>query len=94
MRNDPYTLAQQAKRTTSDTSPDYNKTVIGRVVGSNSIDVNGRIIRCYENSAMQAVAPIPLDLSSYMGMSVEVTGDFFGSGNKLLYSASFDGVVE
>ncbi len=92
LRNDPYTLAQQAKRTTSDTSPDYNETVIGRVVGSNSIDVNGRIIRCHElGSPVLAEADRPLDLSSYMGMIVEVTGDFFGDD---LYSASFDGVVE
>jgi len=92
MRNDPYFLAQQAKRTTSDTSPDYNETVIGRVVGSNSIDVNGRIIRCHEiGSPAVAEADRPLDLSSYMGMIVGVTGDFFGND---LYSASFDGVVE
>jgi len=92
MNYDPYTLAQQAKRTTSDTStPDYDETVIGRVVGSNSIDVNGRIIRCHEMGAAQAVADRPLDLSSYMGMIAEVTGDFFGND---LYSANFDGVGE
>jgi len=89
----PYTLAQQAKATTSNSStPEYNKTFRGRVVGSNSIDVNGSIIRCHElGSPAVAEADRPLDLSSYMGMIVEVTGDFFGND---LYSANFDEVIE
>jgi len=92
MRNDPYFLAQQAKRATSNTSsPDYDETVIGIVVGSNSIDVNGRMIRCHElGSPAVAEADRLLDLSSYMGMIVEVTGDFYGNE---LYSASFDELV-
>jgi len=92
VQNDPYTSAQQTKLPPSYASTvEYGQTVIGRVVGSNSLDVNGTIIRCYEhNSPMEAVAAQPLDLSSYMGVKVEVSGDFFGD---CLYSANFDGVV-
>ena len=65
---------------------------MGGVVGSNSLDVNGKIIRCRQNSSpAEASAGQLFDLSSYMGMMVEVTGDLLSND---LYSASFDGVVE
>ena len=71
----------------------YNETVIGRVVGSSSISVNGRIIRCWNNSAVEASSR-PLDLEQYMDMTVEVIGDFIGTDRLSLYGASFNRIVE
>jgi len=62
----------------------------GKVVGPNSILHQGRIISCWTISMQAAVAPIPLDLSQYIGMFVEVSGSLHGD----LWSASFERVIE
>ena len=41
--------------------------VEGKVVGSNSVQSDGRLIHCWTSSVQTAVAPQPLDLSSYKG---------------------------
>ena len=64
-------------------------TVTGRVVGSYSINFNGREIKCYVHLPQQAVFQ-PLDLSEYMGEVVELSGYLM---NQDLYGASFERVV-
>jgi hypothetical protein len=64
-------------------------TVTGRVVGSYSINSNGREIKCYVHLPYQAVFQ-PLDLSEYMGEVVELSGYL---SNQKLYGASFERVI-
>ena len=64
-------------------------TIEGTVVGSNSIRYMERVINCFINSMQEAVAPQPLDLTSYMGKVIEISGDLQGE----LWSASFEGVA-
>ena len=77
--------------TTSYSSSQWNTvvTVTGRVVGSYSINSNGREIKCYAHLPQQAVFQ-PLDLSEYMGEVVEVSGYLIDQD---LYGASLERVV-
>ena len=66
------------------------KTLTGRVVGSNSIEVKESVIKCWTNAPQAAVSNQPLNLSGYMGSVVEVSG--FQTANDL-YSAELERVV-
>jgi hypothetical protein len=77
--------------TTYDSSSKGNTivTITGKVVGSYSINSNGREIKCYVHLPQQAVFQ-PLDLSEYMGEVVEVSGYLI---NQDLYGASIERVI-
>jgi len=68
--------------------------VTGRVIGPNTIDSNGKIITCFTHSMPQA-AYGELDLSPYLGMVVEVSGELQMSNNSQgsLYGARFERVI-
>lgn len=60
--------------------------VIGKVVGNNEVlSGEGRTILCWTISMAAAMAPVPLDLSGYMGKRVEVSGFLHGD----LWEAKF-----
>ncbi|MGA1864984.1 MAG: hypothetical protein ACMUHX_07975 [bacterium] len=77
--------------TTYDSSSKGNTivTITGTVVGSYSINSNGREIKCYVHLPQQAVFHT-LDLSEYMGEVVEVSGYLI---NQDLYGASIERVI-
>jgi hypothetical protein len=64
-------------------------TITGKVVGSYSINSNGREIKCYVHLPQQAVFQ-PLDLSKYLGKVVEVSGYLISQD---LYGASIERVI-
>jgi len=61
------------------------KTIQGKVVGSNSIEYDGRVIACWTNAMQAAIAPQPLNLSDYMNKVVKVRGSLHGD----LWEAQF-----
>lgn len=63
--------------------------LVGKVVGPNLLRSNGRTIACWTNSMQSAMAPQPLDLSSYEGKTVQVHGRLHSD----LWEAEFDRVV-
>lgn len=77
--------------TTSSYGGSNYTTVTGRVVGPNTIQANkGQEIRCWVNSMVAGVGATPLDLSEYMGLEVELSGDL---QSNTLYSAQFEKTV-
>ncbi|MCK4604537.1 MAG: hypothetical protein KAU41_07560 [Deltaproteobacteria bacterium] len=64
-------------------------TIQGKVIGSNSIQYEERIIECWTNSMQAAVVPQPLDLTPYEGKVIEVGGRLHGN----LWEARFEGVI-
>ena len=58
----------------------------GKVVGFNSIQCGGRIIRCWTNAMQEAIPPQPLDLEDHFGEAVEVSGRLHGD----LWEAQFE----
>ncbi|MBN2439941.1 MAG: hypothetical protein JXJ04_01290 [Spirochaetales bacterium] len=59
-------------------------TITGKVTGKNTIKSDGKEITCYKNGMEEAVSPIPLDLSGYLGKEVAISGMLHGA----LYRAS------
>ncbi|TKJ38544.1 hypothetical protein CEE37_12320 [candidate division LCP-89 bacterium B3_LCP] len=61
----------------------------GKVVESNVLRIQERLIHCWTNAMQAAITPQPLDLSQNMGEIVEVSGHLHGD----LWEAHFEKVV-
>jgi hypothetical protein len=62
----------------------------GVVVGPNAIQYLGRVVHCWSNAVQAAVSPQPLDLESYKGKVVVVSGRLYDD----LWEAHFERVID